>query len=56
VPPNFIVKYKDSEGDSVVIESNKDINNLFDPSREDIVRASIEDENQVGQGDSEVSD
>ena len=43
MPPNFIVKYKDEDGDMLVIENNKDIESLFGNNIEDYVRASIED-------------
>jgi hypothetical protein len=43
VPLNFIVKYKDEDGDLIAIESNRDIDSIFEGKGTDYVRASIED-------------
>lgn len=44
IPQNFIVKYKDEVGDLITIESNHDIEALYENKSSDYVRASIEEE------------
>jgi hypothetical protein len=56
VPSNFVVKYKDEDGDQIAIESNKDIESIFEGKASDYVRASIEDENQKDQSSGESDD
>jgi hypothetical protein len=41
VPPNYIIKYKDSDDDMLVLDSNKDIESLLETNKEGYVRATI---------------